>query len=179
MPVADPSSGRLFVWLTSCFLFISITAGGSCLLMYILLPQDPSRTWLPIAGVTLVCLPWLFWFITCFYRVISRACGFRVAIGFGNANDGGGGGNGGRARASVSGNAASNELDNPESPMQVDGDGRHVQFGGAFVLEEENDDGSHGRTIANKRNLSASNSGTNMSVMSHESELPLTSSMAS
>ncbi|KAF9678942.1 hypothetical protein SADUNF_Sadunf07G0088800 [Salix dunnii] len=50
MPVEDPTSGRVFIWLISFFLFITIAAGGSLLLMYVLLPADPSRAWFPVAG---------------------------------------------------------------------------------------------------------------------------------
>ncbi|CAK7354766.1 unnamed protein product [Dovyalis caffra] len=177
MPVEDPTSGRLFVWLVSSFLFITLAAGGSLLLMYVVLPADPSRAWLPVAGIALVCLPWIFWGLTCFYRVISRIFGFRVAVGSGNA--GGGGGGGGRDRANAfntTENAATNnESVNIETPG---GDGRQDEFEGPVVMVEQNDSGGNGKT-AIKRNLSASNSINNMSFRSHESELPLTSSMAS
>ena len=175
MPVEDPTSGRVFIWLISFFLFITIAAGGSLLLMYVVLPADPSRVWFPVAGIALVCLPWLFWVLTCFYRVLSRIFGFRIAVGSSNGGGGGGGAGGGRPNAfKTTGNAATdNEPGNIENPG---GDGRQDDLEGPMVMVEKNDGGDNGNT-AIKRNLSASNS-INMSFRSHESELPLTSSMA-
>ncbi|KAI5587718.1 hypothetical protein POPTR_005G066500v4 [Populus trichocarpa] len=173
MPVEDPTSGRLLIWFISFFMFITVAAGGSLLLLYLVLPSDPSRAWLPVAGIALVCLPWLFWFLTCIYRFLSRFFGFRVAIG-----SGGGGGGGGRARANVfntTGNAATN---GQSGNIETQGDGTQDEFEGPTITVEQNDSGGNGNT-AIKRNLSSSNSINNMSFRSHESELPLTSSMAS
>ncbi|KAK7247599.1 hypothetical protein RIF29_42485 [Crotalaria pallida] len=89
MPVSDPSSGRRFIWLVTCLLLISILAGGACLVAYMVLPESETSSWISIIGVTLVCLPWAFWFLTFLYRVISRCCGLRVGGGYG-ANGGGG-----------------------------------------------------------------------------------------
>ncbi|OIW18155.1 hypothetical protein TanjilG_31275 [Lupinus angustifolius] len=97
MPVSDPSSGRTFIWLITCLLFISIIAGGACLAAYTVLPESETASWLPVLGVTLVCLPWAFWFFTFLYRVFSRCCGYRVRVGVGGG--GGGGGNGGSVNA--------------------------------------------------------------------------------
>lgn len=88
MPVSDPGSSRAFIWLITCLLFISLIAGGACLVAYMVLPETETTSWIPVAGVTLVCLPWAFWFLTFLYRIFSRCCGFRVE----NGNDGGGGG---------------------------------------------------------------------------------------
>lgn len=182
MPIADPISGRIFIWLIATFLFLSIAVGGSFLILYIVLPQNKSRPWLPVAGVILVCLPWLFWFLTCFYRLISRALGFRVVLGGGN--NGGGGGGAARSRSNgftPAGNTTSEEVSDLESPLgsPSGGEGKKVQFGGTIVLGEENDhNGSHEKKGANKRSLSASNSSNDMSIASHESEMPLTSAMA-
>lgn len=63
---------------------------------YMVLPESEIASWIPTLGVTLVCLPWAFWFLTFLYRLFSRYCGCRVRVG--NAN-GGGGGNGGAANA--------------------------------------------------------------------------------
>ncbi|MED6135126.1 hypothetical protein PIB30_043247 [Stylosanthes scabra] len=71
---SDPDSGRTFIWLITCILFISILAGGGCLLAYIVLPESQTSSLIPILGVTLVCLPWAFWFLTCLYRIFSRCC---------------------------------------------------------------------------------------------------------
>jgi hypothetical protein len=173
MPVEDPTSGRLFIWLVSFFLFITIAAGGSLLLMYVVLPADPSRAWFPVAGIALVCLPWLFWVLTCFYRILSRIFGFRIAVG--SINGGGDTGGGHPNVFNTTGNAATdNESGNIENPG---GDGSQDDFEGPMVMVERNDSGGGNGKTAIKRNLSASNS-INMSFRSHESELPLTSSMA-
>ncbi|TKY60448.1 hypothetical protein E2542_SST17547 [Spatholobus suberectus] len=88
MPVSDPSSGRTFIWIISGLLFISIVAGGACLVAYLLLPEsETSSSWIPQIGVALICLPWLFWLLTFLYRILSRIFGCRVRIG----GDGSGG----------------------------------------------------------------------------------------
>ncbi|CAI8619163.1 unnamed protein product [Vicia faba] len=89
MPVPDPSSGRKFIWLVACFLFISLIAGGVCLVAYMYLPESETSSWVPVVGVGLVCLPWAFWFFTCLYRIFSRCLGCRVGM---MMSGGGGGG---------------------------------------------------------------------------------------
>ncbi|CAK8579010.1 unnamed protein product [Lathyrus sativus] len=88
MPVSDPSSGRKFIWIIACFLFISLIAGGACLVAYMYLPESETSSWVPVVGVGLVCLPWAFWFFTCLYRIFSRCLGCRVGL-----MSGGGGSN--------------------------------------------------------------------------------------
>ncbi|KAK7399359.1 hypothetical protein VNO78_10541 [Psophocarpus tetragonolobus] len=86
MPVSDPSSGRIFIWIISGLLFISIVAGGACLVAYLLLPEsETSSSWIPEIGVALVCLPWLFWLFTFLYRIFSRILGYRVSVGTGGS----------------------------------------------------------------------------------------------
>lgn len=168
MPVADPTSGRIFIWVISCFLFSCIAVGGSFLILYITLPQNISRPWLPIAGVTLVCLPWTFWFFTCVYRIISRALGIRVVFGSGAAEVGGGGGG--------AQNVVSGDRRNLESTLEIgeEGEGRRtVQFAGEVVMRE-NDNGSNEKKKSNMGKLSTSLSGRDLSFASHESETPLT-----
>ena len=80
MSLVDPSAGRAFVWIVFFSLFFCILSGGACLLVYIILPETETTAWLPVAGLSLVCLPWFFWILTFIYRVISRACGFRVSL---------------------------------------------------------------------------------------------------
>ncbi|KDP31470.1 hypothetical protein JCGZ_15350 [Jatropha curcas] len=170
MPVSDPSSGRLFIWLISCFLFISVLTGGTFLILYLVLPQSSATAWLPFAGVSLVSLPWLFWCFTCLYRIISRALGFRFIIG-----GGGGGGNGGLSHP----NAASNEPRNLETPLEsTGGDGKRVQFGGAVVVGAEDDDDDDNEKITNVKRSSSSLSSNDLSIATQESEMPLTSAMA-
>lgn len=155
-------SGASFIWIVSCFLFVSILAGGGCLLMYIIIPHEPgTMSWLPITGVALVCLPWLFWFLTFIYRVVSR-------ISKNKSNSGGG-----VAVANINTVASANAIASSELTNEVTGDqrlsdghGRSVGVGGQQA---------HGNGIAKRSNSSL----TNQSLASHESELPLASSMAS
>ncbi|KAF5745107.1 hypothetical protein HS088_TW07G00688 [Tripterygium wilfordii] len=176
MPAPDPKTGRAFIWLVSCFLFISIAAGGTFLMLYMILPESESTSWLPIAGVFFVCLPWMFWFLTCFYRILSRACGFRVAIG---------GGGGGGERGGGGGNATQVVTTTGDQPAEVtveadslENDGRHVQFGPPVVLGgEDHEAGQQGNDTKMMRH-SLSNS-SDSSIASHESEMPLALSMAS
>ena len=98
MPVApDPSSGRIFIWITACFLFTCVLAGGGCLVEYMILPASEVPPWIPLLGFTLVSLPWVFWLLTFLYRILSRCCGCR--FGFGVAREGSRGGNSDGARA--------------------------------------------------------------------------------
>ncbi|KAH1135270.1 hypothetical protein GYH30_013171 [Glycine max] len=64
MPVSDPSSGRMFIWI--------IAETSSSL---------DTRDW---GTVGLLCLPWLFWLLTFLYRIFSRIFGCRVSVGGGN-----------------------------------------------------------------------------------------------
>lgn len=113
MPVADPTSGRIFIWITACFLFICVIAGGVCLAAYMILPESQVPYWTPELGITLVCLPWAFWFLTCIYQIFSRCFGCR--LGFGSFDvgreglgDRGDGDNGANARAGESVKANNN-----------------------------------------------------------------------
>lgn len=177
MPVNDPGAGRAFVWLVACLLFVCVAAGGGCLVMYVVLPDSDTSSWLPLAGVTLVCLPWLFWFLTFLYRIISRVCGFRVGIG----------GNTGAANSANNNvNVGSDDDDDDENtcggggdhpahhrpPLGSTGNARdQVQFGAAAVTTM--DQGAHHDHRKHSR------SSSNSSNVSHESEMPLALSMAS
>ncbi|CAL0330046.1 unnamed protein product [Lupinus luteus] len=50
MSVSDPSSGRAFIWLITCVLFISIMAGGACLVAYMVLPESEIASWVGAGG---------------------------------------------------------------------------------------------------------------------------------
>ncbi|CAN1168891.1 hypothetical protein LINPERPRIM_LOCUS19478 [Linum perenne] len=153
MPVADPGSGRFFIWIVLGFMFLSLIIGGAFLALYLVLPTTPSLDWLPVVGFSLVCLPWGFWIFTLFYRFISRAFGFRIIIG------GGGGGGGG-------GNENDDDNDNGkvESPSKSAGeDGKPNQNVASF--------GENGDSNGIKRTSSAVNS---LPIASKESEMPLT-----
>ncbi|KAL5554953.1 hypothetical protein UlMin_037189 [Ulmus minor] len=162
MLVSDPRAGRAFIWLIYSFLFISIAVGGGCLVMYMILPDTTTTSWLPVVGVTLVCLPWLFWLFTFFYRIFSRVIGFRIGIG-NRAGSGRGGGAGGNSVVQADGAGAS------DLPVGFP-NGRNGQFEAAVTVHEE-DDGHNDR----KRNVLSS---CNSSNTSHESAMPLASSMA-
>lgn len=159
MPVENPSSGRAFIWLISCFLFLTILAGGVCLMAYLVLPESQVAPWLPTAGITLVCLPWAFWILTFIYRIISRACGFRGRVGYG---DGGGGGNGGGGN-NGGGDGGAAKFKNA-APVDVEASGAQANGGAAAVGGGQGNGGGLDR---------------NLSVASHESEMPLKVSMAS
>ncbi|GAB4855699.1 hypothetical protein Ancab_024341 [Ancistrocladus abbreviatus] len=181
MPVVDQKAGNCYIWVISGFLFLCIVAGGTFLALYMTELHSPSNQWYPFAGVSLVCLPWFFWFLTFFYRVISRACGFHMACwgaSFGDPGGsvggaslgrgvsiGGGGGGGGRVGGAIDGNGTQSETVavGARDDSTHSGDGtRRVHFGGAMVVGEQEGNESSART---------SHSG--------DSELPLKQSMAS
>lgn len=194
MAAPDPSAGGTFIWVISTVLFVSLAAGGGCLVLYIIQPDSDYASWLPFVGVALVCLPWLFWMLTCLYRVISRACGVRVAAGGGRGgrqgSSGGGGAfdQGGSTRANVVNNNHNNAaaaarveapprivetlpVRSPESEAR-----RRAQFEAILALDEEDEE----EVKDKKKSRSSSNhSSTDLSMASHESEMPLALSMAS
>ncbi|KAK2656289.1 hypothetical protein Ddye_009341 [Dipteronia dyeriana] len=182
MSSSDESRGGYkLIWLISCFLFVSIAAGGGFLTMYMILPESPSTSWLPLAGVTLVCLPWLFWFLTFFYRVVSRACGFRMVI------PGGGGGGGGKGDTNVGGggdHGVTSDDDDDDHKATNTGGGQGMVANNAaaaatttpsvVVLREQNDDDDNDNNRSHQRKESSSN---DESIASRESEIPLAYSM--
>ncbi|KAF3440623.1 hypothetical protein FNV43_RR18907 [Rhamnella rubrinervis] len=180
MPVNDPRAGRAFVWLVASLLFVSVAVGGGCLITYMVLPESHhTSSWLPVVGVTLVCLPWLFWFLTFVYRIVSRVFGFRVGIGSGGGvvDD----------HHHHRGNTSNNNVneggnvndDDHQPPLGSTGD--QLQFGAAGMMMNQQDHRGHGHDDdddhhgKNKYSRSSSNS----SNVSHESEMPLALSMAS
>lgn len=182
MPVRDPHSGYAFVWLVSFTLFLCLAAGGGCLVMYMVLPESESSSWLAIAGVTLVCLPWLFWFVTCMYRVVSRVFGFRMVVGFGCD----GGGAGGSSRGGGSHNLANSHStrsggnnndtsisNNGSAPVTTEFPSVEVKYEGDGI-ENNNGRGRRDNKEGNKQTPSSSNN----SIASRESEIPLTSSLS-
>ncbi|XP_028766031.1 uncharacterized protein LOC114723949 [Neltuma alba] len=88
MPASNPSSGPNSIYIIACILLTCQLAGGACLASYLLLPESENSSSLAIAGVALVCLPWVFWTFTFLYRILSRTFGFR--LGTGGAGCGGG-----------------------------------------------------------------------------------------
>lgn len=143
---------------------------------YMVLPHSDTQSWLLAAGITLVCLPWLFWFLTFVYRVISRVCGLRVGIGKTGV---GGDGVDDTRENSNNNNVVDDENIAPVDPAPVGSMGNgptQAQYQGvAAAMAGSNQDGhDHGRK-GGKHSRSSSNSST----VSHESEMPLALSMAS
>lgn len=188
MPAPDQRVGSTFIWLITFLLFISIAVGGGCLILYIIQPDASYSSWLPFAGAALVGLPWLFWVFTCCYRCMSRRFGFRSGsaagggVGVsgsaregGSITGGGGGGGGGSNVVNAAGNVANEAgsvdpiVRSPESDAR-----RRAQFEAILALDDDDDHGSEERK-PKKRNSSSSHE---LSVASHESEMPLASSMA-
>ncbi|XVF58820.1 hypothetical protein PTKIN_Ptkin07bG0096900 [Pterospermum kingtungense] len=171
MPEPDPRTGRACICIISSILFLCIVAGGGCFLAYMTLPDSQTTILLPVLGFTLVCMPWIFWIVTVVYRIMSRAFGFRMVIGglYGNNSiaskgtaDGGGDG-----VAGVNNIDGAQILDvNVKSPSSS--------------LKNDAKNGDIGQEKKIKRDGSSSSSSLNdMSVRSHESELPLALSMKS
>ncbi|XWS33134.1 hypothetical protein CRYUN_Cryun22dG0052700 [Craigia yunnanensis] len=181
MPEPDPKASCTYIWTISCILFICIAAGGGCLLAYITIPESQSSILLPAIGFTLVCMPWIFWIITVVYRITSRAFGFRMVIGglYGNGSVAVIGGLYGQGP--LDSDVDVNVIDgaqildvNAKSPSSSsENDGRHAQFG-----EIKNGDISQQRNIQ-RADSSSSISSNDISITSHESEMPLALSMAS
>ncbi|KAK7410909.1 hypothetical protein VNO78_02123 [Psophocarpus tetragonolobus] len=94
MPADDPNFGRPFIWITACILFICVLIGGGCLVEYVVLPESEVQPWIPLLGITLICLPWAFWLFTFLYQILSRCCGCRISfdVNVGRQGLGGGGG---------------------------------------------------------------------------------------
>uniref|UniRef100_A0A7C9D698 Uncharacterized protein n=1 Tax=Opuntia streptacantha TaxID=393608 RepID=A0A7C9D698_OPUST len=77
MPAEHPAE-KCFIWIVSAFLFICVSSGGALLVLYLCQPETSTSSWYPVVGILLVCLPWLFWFVTFLYRLLSRKLGFRM-----------------------------------------------------------------------------------------------------
>ncbi|KAJ1427862.1 hypothetical protein SESBI_09244 [Sesbania bispinosa] len=60
--------GDVRIYFIYVFFLACTIAGGVFLFMYILKPNSESLPWYPIAGMTLVAIPWLFWFLIYLYR---------------------------------------------------------------------------------------------------------------
>ncbi|KAG6475351.1 uncharacterized protein LOC122022803 [Zingiber officinale] len=67
-PEEGGTARRRCVWFVSCSLFLALLAGGALLVFYIAQPESPDTAWFPVAGMSLVAIPWLFWLATCTYR---------------------------------------------------------------------------------------------------------------
>ncbi|ONI14304.1 hypothetical protein PRUPE_4G274100 [Prunus persica] len=166
--------GGSFICFISCFLFVSIVAGGGCLLMYMILPepQTRGRYWLPIIGVALVCLPWVFWFLTFVYRLISRRSGSRFGVG----NAGGAGGAKNINTAAAAGASVRAGTDAATPADKSSGGETGAMVAGEIELGSFKDGK---RRVSSLSRTSSSINVSNHSNHSHESEMPLATSMAS
>lgn len=175
MAVSDPRSGNIYICLISTILLLSLVGGGAILVLYIVLPD--SDPWLPIAGISLVSLPWFFWFLTFLYRIFSRrCCGPRSAVtdagASGSGNSRGGGETDGLSAPGVADDVPALESD---SPVVSPGSGaRRVRFAGAVVVSEAGGGDQEAKKKNNVNQSSSSSSEKDNSFASHESEIPLT-----
>uniref|UniRef100_A0A2N9G275 Uncharacterized protein n=1 Tax=Fagus sylvatica TaxID=28930 RepID=A0A2N9G275_FAGSY len=180
MPASDSRAGSTFICLITVLLFLSMVVGGGCLIISIIQPDLPLSSRLPFVGMALIGLPWLFWVFTCCYRCMSRTFGYRVgAAGGGEGGSAIGGGRtinavknaGGEDVVAIeAGNVECLEW-SPESDAR-----RRAQFEAILALDDLG--GEEGNKDYKKRSSSSSSSSgnDNISVVSHESELPFASS---
>lgn len=113
MPVPDPKTGALYVWITSCFLLTCVIVGGSLLALYLLKPESETTIWYPVAGLVFISLPFIFWGMTYVYIIVSRLLGFRLGSG-------GGSGKGNNSSSSVADADGGIECDNGAMDVVVD-----------------------------------------------------------
>ncbi|KAL9235003.1 hypothetical protein vseg_009809 [Gypsophila vaccaria] len=206
MPAPEnPKVGGCYIWFISFLLFVFTVSGAVFLLLYVTQPASATTSRYAIIGVALVFLPWVFWFLTFFYRVLSRNCGFRmICFGTGypdndkNApatrsnqtsnnvvsipigHDGPAGNqdnNAGTENENLNENEHGNENRNGDTNREPTSP-RRVHFGGVVILGED----ENGNTIENQGSpqaLSRSSSASSSSSRhSNESETPLRLSMA-
>lgn len=74
----NPKVRICYIWVISLLLFVFTVSGAIFLVLYMIQPTPNTDSWYLIIGVSLVCFPWFFWFLTILYRFVSRACGFRM-----------------------------------------------------------------------------------------------------
>ncbi|KAM6563412.1 hypothetical protein CsatB_023410 [Cannabis sativa] len=196
MPVRDPRAGRAFICVISWFLFLTIAGGGGCLIMYMILPETNTTSWLPVVGITLVCLPWLFWLSTFMYRILSRIFGFRIGIGEDNDNHNNISNNDNNTNNVIpeeeeEAGVAAASSDHSEQKTEYSPAERRLQFEATLTVHDDDEnenykDDGDGIIILDHKQRSikqaivskSSSSSSNSSVLSHESELPLASSRA-
>ncbi|XP_057550349.1 uncharacterized protein LOC130828398 [Amaranthus tricolor] len=153
-------------------------------------PSPNTASWYLIIGVSLVCFPWFFWFLTILYRIVSRACGFRmiccgpsgddhlnVDIPLGGPTINNGGNNGGVLSIPIhDANTAAtngvgvnfviesgngNEVGRTSGVEVQPGSPKRVHFGGVVVLGEE--DGGDHRDEENPKPMSSPSSSSSSS----------------
>ncbi|CAL1361905.1 unnamed protein product [Linum trigynum] len=140
--------------LVICFitivLFVCIILGGIFLGMYLFLPPHRVRYWYPLAGIGLVSMPWLFWFITYLYirlkqRIYrnpkyekpprsSRRSSLKEPSLLQPPSD---------AEANVKPNDV--EVNEPILRTPSDSSSKHVRFGGVVVFNVDQDENEGSR----------------------------------
>ncbi|XP_021771878.1 uncharacterized protein LOC110736028 [Chenopodium quinoa] len=75
----DSKAGICYIWVISSLLLIFTVSGAVFLVLYMIQPAYLDTSLYPVIGGSLVCFPWFFWFLTLVYRIVSRACGFRMS----------------------------------------------------------------------------------------------------
>ncbi|KAK9673178.1 hypothetical protein RND81_12G151100 [Saponaria officinalis] len=203
----NPKVGGCYIWVISFLLFVFTVSGAAFLLLYVTQPASATTSRYAIIGVSLVFLPWIFWVLTFFYRVLSRCCGFRMicfrpfgyadndknapamrsnpigtnAVSIPIENDGLAGNqdrNLGNGNENENENLNGNENRNRNREPTSP---RRVHFGGVVILGED----ENGNTVENQgspqalsRSSSSASSSSSSSRHSNESETPLRLSMA-
>ncbi|XP_010277050.1 PREDICTED: uncharacterized protein LOC104611610 [Nelumbo nucifera] len=121
------------VYMISCLFFICITAGGALLSMYVTLPETEPTTWYPIAGLTLVAIPWVFWILIFLYTCVKAAIILR------NPSQGANRGKGTSATAAAA--KTTFESSSVDSTGGGGGDQGHAHVGAAIAIGEEDSPG--------------------------------------
>ncbi|KAL5704499.1 hypothetical protein ACHQM5_022920 [Ranunculus cassubicifolius] len=137
----DLRTRNICLWLISCLLLGCIIVGCGLLIKYVFF-NAPIQV--AEIGLTLIAIPWLFWFLTYLYRCISRS--------FCNPNPSGasaaGGGGMSRRLASISGSNAPSKRSAAvanDSPVVSPGSAaRRVHFGDVIVLNEQDEQKQYG-----------------------------------
>ncbi|KAK4593652.1 hypothetical protein RGQ29_017670 [Quercus rubra] len=114
------------IYIISFLFFSCIVCGGVFLSIYLFLPQSQSSAWYPIAGLILVGVPWLFWFLAYLYRCI-RPSHDQSEINY--------------SRPSPPAVSATSEEECPFDSPGGGGGERRVHFGAVVVLGKEADQG--------------------------------------
>ncbi|WOL12896.1 hypothetical protein Cni_G21664 [Canna indica] len=172
MPPNEGRGGDVCIWLITFLFFLVLLAGGAFLVLYIALPESKETAWFPVVGMFLVAVPWAFWILTCFYRLLTTR--------------GGGGGRTPSAKgAAVLGNAGSSKTGTGSaggnSPVESPGGARKVRFANATAQNDAaGSPRGAGGTPTGAEGGDGGEPGTARdggSINPHESEVPLALSM--
>lgn len=152
---------RCYIWVIAIFLFSCILSGGTFLVLYMTQPETPTTSWYPIIGIVLVCLPWFFWLLTVLYRILSRTLGFRMVCW-------------GRGVFPVNSTRNGNA---PPTDSAGDEEGSALENGNTInnAAAKKSPRGDSSKQVHFADSVAQGGSST----ASHESELPLKTSMAS